>query len=360
MYMKKIKNIILSAIFLLVGLLTLSNVALADPNVCGDGDDSHVHSAACVNKTYRVCDANCSAPGAWCNAASWTSKCNGHWCNDNGYSESVECCNNSDCPATGNECTYASCSGSAGGYKCSVQNYSASHSCNSGDGFCSGGSCLDYKELGGSCSQNSQCVGDNTVCSGGTCKCNSSVSTGGPFVSCNDLEGYPNGCECYTGDGTYRCEEHGFPVPINQCSLVLPPGPACEPTNSACADDKCPDESCWDGCHWIPGTKDCSMYPTVSLSISSSNVVPGETFVLTWVTGNEPDSCTASGDTAWTSTTPNSAGGTWSHSYTTEGLRTFSIYCSKAGMDSALSNVSVNVSTAIPSEIKEGWKEVAP
>lgn len=116
--------------------------------------------------------------------------------------------------------------------------------------------------LGEACSSSSDCVGSHTHCSGSRCVCNLD------YDSCNSIGEDPDGCECYTGSGAYRCDMHGYPVPWNQCSWILGGGGSCTEPDNGCAANTCttaPD--CWDGCDWVAGTKDCPATSTPTPTI---------------------------------------------------------------------------------------------
>jgi hypothetical protein len=84
----------------------------SDCGTCGGGNSSQAISGPiCVNNTLQYCNVWCTAPGAWCDAASWTSSCAGSWYNDVGYRTPVACCTNADCAysfvCTSNTCVCA-------------------------------------------------------------------------------------------------------------------------------------------------------------------------------------------------------------------------------------------------------------
>ena len=65
-------------------------------HICVSGSHA-VDGPVCADKEYRKCDAWCTEPGAWCDAATWTSSCAGSWYDNQGFQNSVDCCSDEDC-----------------------------------------------------------------------------------------------------------------------------------------------------------------------------------------------------------------------------------------------------------------------
>ena len=144
MFLKKVsknflsgcKKLVLFFLLLFIFSSGLVSTVLADPTVEGDGDDSHaIDGPVCVSSALeiRTCDAWCSGPGAWCDAASWTSSCPlpAHWYSINGSQTPVTCCVTADCIGDCRVCTaWNTCGSAPDGTLCS-------------SGICESGICRD-------------------------------------------------------------------------------------------------------------------------------------------------------------------------------------------------------------------------
>lgn len=238
---------------------------------------------------------DCSDSGSHCSGTTYSSSNGCGTCTGtktcpvcgNGKVETGESCDNGSsngsCPsACSSSCTVNSCSG-GGSIVCGNGIKEGAEQCDNGS---NNGTCP--KTCSTSCKTNSCPVCGNGVVESGEA-CDNGISNGACPKTCSTSctnNSCGSGIVCGNGikEGTEQCDNGSSNGSCpNTCSASCTNNSCvCTPNNSGCAADICiGGGSCWDGCNWIPGTKNC---PSSPLNLSAS-CDAGGTISLSWSGG---------------------------------------------------------------------------